>query len=46
MLNTLGVNTVVASLSDVDKVVEHSANSDVVINLVIIRPIRFDLVLC
>ncbi|KAF8501570.1 hypothetical protein F5888DRAFT_1608771 [Russula emetica] len=33
LLNTLGVNTVIASLSDFDKVAEVSANSDVVINL-------------
>jgi len=43
LLNTLGVNTVVASLSDFDKVAEVSANSDVVINLVILRFIRFRL---
>jgi len=33
LLNTLGVSTVIASLSDFDKVSEVSANSDVVINL-------------
>lgn len=33
LLNTLGVNTVIASLSDFDKVAKASANSDVVINL-------------
>ena len=42
LLNTLGVNTVVASLSDFDRVAEISANSDVVINMVILRVIRSD----
>lgn len=44
LLNTLGVNTVIASLSDFDKVAEVSANSDVVINLVILHFIGFCLV--
>ena len=35
MLNTLGINTVVASLYDFDKVAELSANANVVINIVI-----------
>jgi hypothetical protein len=35
VLNTLGVNTVVASLYDFDKVAELSANANVVINIVI-----------
>jgi hypothetical protein len=34
VLNTLGVNTVVASLFDFDKVAELSANANVVINIV------------
>ena len=46
LLNTLGVNTIVASLSDFDKVAEASANSDVVINLVFLRLIRFRLMPC
>jgi|SRR5712671_7678712 len=33
-LNTLGVNTVVASLSDLDKLTEHASASNVVINTV------------
>jgi uncharacterized protein YbjT (DUF2867 family) len=40
VLNTLGVNTVVASLLDFDKVAELAANSNVVINTVIRRLIR------
>jgi hypothetical protein len=35
VLNTLGVNTVVASLFDFDKVAELSANANVVLNIVI-----------
>lgn len=46
LLNSLGVNTVIASLSDFDKVAEVSANSDVVINAVILRLIRFGLMSC
>ena len=46
LLNTLGVKTVIASLSDFDKLAEASAKSDVVINLVILRLIRFGLLLC
>jgi hypothetical protein len=34
VLNTLGVNTVIASLFDYEKVAELSANSNVVINTV------------
>ena len=46
LLNTLGVNTIIASLSDFDKVAEACANSDVVINLVILRLIRVGLMPC
>lgn len=47
MLNTLGVNTVVASLSDFDKVTELAANANVVINIVsrLLICVRFDVVL-
>lgn len=47
MLNTLGVNTVVASLSDSDKVTELAANANVVINIVsrLLICVRFDVVL-
>jgi len=45
VLNTLGVNTVIASLFDSDTVTELSENSDVVINLVI-NLICFGLMLC
>ena len=38
LLNTLGVNTVVASLSDLDKLTELAAASDVVIHTVIMLP--------
>ena len=38
LLNTLGVNTVVASLSDLDKLTEVAAASDVVIHTVIMFP--------
>jgi putative NADH-flavin reductase len=38
VLNTLGVNTVVASLFDFDKVAELSANANVVINIVMKSP--------
>ena len=40
VLNTLGVNTVIASLFDYEKVAELSANSNVVINTVKRRLIR------
>lgn len=35
LLNTLGINTIVASLSDLDKLTEFAATSDVVIHTVI-----------
>ena len=38
LLNTLGINTVVASLADLDKLTELAAASDVVIHTVIIFP--------
>jgi nucleoside-diphosphate-sugar epimerase len=38
LLNTLGINTVVASLADLDKLTESAAASDVVIHTVIILP--------
>jgi nucleoside-diphosphate-sugar epimerase len=38
LLNTLGINTVVASLADLDKLTEFAAASDVVIHTVIILP--------
>ena len=38
LLNALGVNTVVASLSDLDKLTELAAASDVVIHTVIMLP--------
>jgi hypothetical protein len=40
VLNTIGVNTVIASLFDFDKVAELSGNSNVVINTVIRHLIR------
>jgi hypothetical protein len=46
LLNTLGINTVIASLSDFDKVAEASANSDVVFNLVILFFICFSMMPC
>jgi hypothetical protein len=38
LLNTLGVNTIVASLSDLDKLADFAAASDVVIHTVIMLP--------